>query len=114
LLPKLARQRGAREIGPDDMPDLVTFADASDPCTVTKVDPRDLAASFGPRVRLRRAAVEVTGDPVTEGAIEQRLPWLREMQGSYAAPGAPCTSPAGPTGRHSFKLRPADSHPLLY
>jgi hypothetical protein len=43
------------------------------------VDPRDLAASFGAGVRLRRAAIEVTGDPVTEDVIERRLPWLRDL-----------------------------------
>lgn len=80
-LGRLARRRGAREIGPGDLPDLVTFGDASDPRTVWEVDPRDLAASFGPGVRLRRAAIEVTGDPVTEGAIERRLPWLKGMEG---------------------------------
>lgn len=119
LLPRLARQRGAREIGPDDMPDLVTFADASDPRTVAEVDPRDLAASFGPGVRLRRTVVEVTGDPVTNGAIEQRLPWLRRMEGrslagTYATPGAPCTGLAGSIGRLSFKMGPADGFLLLY
>lgn len=80
LLSHLSRQRGAREIEPGDLPDLVTFEEASDPRSVKEVDPRDLAASFGPGVRLRRAAIEVTGDPVTEDAIERALPWLRGMR----------------------------------
>jgi hypothetical protein len=76
-LGRLERQRGAREIGPHDLPRLVTFADAAKPWTVKQVDPRDLAASFGPSVRLRRATIEVTGDWPTEGAVERALPWLR-------------------------------------
>jgi hypothetical protein len=80
-LGRLTRQRGPREIRPSDLPRLVTFEDVADPRSVKEVDPRDLAASFGPGVRLRRAAIEVTGDPVTEGDIERRLPWLRGMAG---------------------------------
>lgn len=86
-LSDLSRQRGAREIGPGDLPDLVTFGDAANPLTVREVSPRNLAASFGPGVRLRRAAIEVTGDPVTEGVIERRLPWLRGLTGNLAGEG---------------------------
>jgi hypothetical protein len=75
-LGRLEEQRGPREIGPDDLPRLVTFADAAKPWTVKQVDPRDLAASFGPGVRLRRVTIEVTGDWPAEGAIERALPWL--------------------------------------
>jgi hypothetical protein len=74
---------GPREIGPGDLPRLVTFDDASDPRTVKEVGPRDRAASFGAGMRLRRAAIEVTGDTVTEGAIERALPWLRGMNKGY-------------------------------
>ena len=30
-VPRIAQMRGAREITPDDLPDLVTFADVNDP-----------------------------------------------------------------------------------
>lgn len=56
-----------------DYPLLVTFADPADPTSVQRVDPANLAASFGPGVTLKRITVEVTKDPVTTG-IEKRLP----------------------------------------
>jgi hypothetical protein len=57
---------------PNNYPLLVTFTDIRDPKTVAKVDPDDLAASFGPGVKLRRITVQITDDPVTTG-IEKRL-----------------------------------------
>lgn len=79
-LGRLERQRGSREIGPNDLPLLVTFADSANPKTVARVDPRDLEASFGSGVRLRRATIEVTSDRVTGRVIERALPWLRGME----------------------------------
>lgn len=76
-LGRLERLRGARELSTYDLPRLVTFADAAAPRTVAQVDPRDLAASFGPGTRLRRATIEVTSDRVTRGDVERALPWLR-------------------------------------
>ncbi|RNJ61730.1 MAG: hypothetical protein EDM03_15295 [Porphyrobacter sp. IPPAS B-1204] len=63
------------EVAPKDYPLLVTFGDMQDPTSVTRVDPANLAASFGPGVRLKRIMVEVTDDDVTMG-IEERLGWL--------------------------------------
>jgi hypothetical protein len=63
-------------LSPEQMPNLVTFADASDPTSLAWVDPRDLAATFGPGVTLAAATIEITNDPVTQG-LENRLPWLR-------------------------------------
>lgn len=54
-------------------PMLVRFGDIKDPKTVAKVDPDDLAGSFGPGFALRRMTVQLTDDPVTSG-IEKRLP----------------------------------------
>ncbi|MEO5707982.1 MAG: hypothetical protein ABIT10_02645 [Alteraurantiacibacter sp.] len=62
-------------------PMLVTFADLSDPTSVARVDPDDLAASFGEGVTLRRITMQLTSDPVTTG-IEQRLVWLANQRGS--------------------------------
>ena len=58
-------------------PMLVAFADISDPKSVERVAPGILAATFGPRVRLKRITVEITDDPVTTG-IEKRLGWLSD------------------------------------
>ena len=62
-------------------PMLVTFGNIDDPASVERVDPDDLAFTFGDGVSLKRITVQVTDDPVTTG-IEQRLGWLgniREM-----------------------------------
>jgi len=61
-------------------PMLVRFRDINDPTTVERVDPDDLAASFGEGVKLRRVTVQLTDDPVTEGIIKE-LPWLANQQG---------------------------------
>lgn len=62
-------------------PMLVTFADLDDPTSVARVDPDDLATSFGAGVRLKRITVQMTNDRVTTG-IEERLSWL----GTYPEP----------------------------
>jgi hypothetical protein len=66
------------EVRAADYPLLVTFADPADPTSVQRVDPANLAASFGPGVTLKRITVEVTKDPVTTG-IEKRLGWLGQF-----------------------------------
>lgn len=53
-------------------PMLVTFADDSNPKSVERVVAGNLAATFGPGVRLRRITVAVTDDSVTSG-VEKRL-----------------------------------------
>lgn len=62
-------------VKPDSYPMLVTFGDIDDPTSVERVDPDDLAATFGEGVKLKRITVELTDDPVTTG-IEERLGWL--------------------------------------
>ena len=72
----------AKAAGPKDVPFLVlpttvTFADLTDPTTMTLVDPRDLAASFGPGYALKSATIEITDEPASRG-IETILPWLKD------------------------------------
>ncbi len=64
------------------LPLLVTFDDISDPITVRKVNPRDLAATFGPGVSLTAITVEKTAERVTEGRVGKLLGWL----GPYPEP----------------------------
>src|SRR5690606_12946635 len=47
---------------PGECPYLVRFRDISDPRTVEAVDPENLAVTYGPGVRLRRATIELTDD----------------------------------------------------
>lgn len=61
----MERNKLAGALLPRDYPMLVTFRDPTDPQTVERVDPDDLAATFGPGVTLRRITVQMTDDPVT-------------------------------------------------
>ena len=67
--------RLGRDFRMSGYPMLVTFGDIRDLTSVERVDPDDLAASFGEGVSLKRITVEMTDDPVTTG-IEKRLGWL--------------------------------------
>ena len=60
---------------PTAYPMLVTFKDIADPKTVERVDPDNLAATFGKGYALKRITMQLTDDPVTVG-IEKRLVWL--------------------------------------
>jgi len=62
-------------------PMLVRFIDIADPTTVEKIDPDNLAATFGEGVKLKRITVQITDDPLTTG-IEKRLGWLPDQRGS--------------------------------
>jgi hypothetical protein len=75
----------------DLLPMLVRFRDLNNPASVELVQPNDLAAAFGPGVRLKKATITITDDPVTTG-IEHKLPWLPGLQTALAGktprPGA--------------------------
>ena len=66
----------------DGLPILVTFGDITDPTSVQRVDPTDLAASFGPSVDLKAVTLEITDEPVTVGRVDAVLGWL----GPYPEP----------------------------
>ncbi len=64
-------------------PTLVTFDDVTDPKTVRRVDPEDLAASFGPGVRLKAVTLAVTKEAVTKGRVAEVLGWLCNLTKNY-------------------------------
>jgi hypothetical protein len=66
----------------DNYPLLVRFADPDDPKSVQRIDPENMAASYGPGVRLRSITVERTTDPPGPNIILQRLKWLKNHRGS--------------------------------
>lgn len=75
-------------------PTLVTFDDITDPKTVRRVDPEDLAASFGPGVSLKAVTLEVTKAPVTEGKVEGLVDffnWPQERWSKYACEAYRCS-----------------------
>lgn len=75
LLYRIQDTRGPIDVPLERLPLLVRFRNLNDPATAERVDPFNLAASFGSGVKLLRATIEMTNDPVTTG-IEQKLPWL--------------------------------------
>ena len=75
----IPKQTEPVELTGDAVPLLVTFTDITDPTTVTRVDPTNLAASFGPGVSLTSVTLAVTEEPVTEGRVEAVLPWLEAV-----------------------------------
>lgn len=81
-------------VDPDFYPMLVTFGDLDDPTSVARVDPGDLAATFGQGVRLKRITVELTDVPVTTG-IEERLAWLDASFKGYSKDEFPRGFPVG-------------------
>ena len=103
---QIRKLSGKRELPLTSLPLLVRFRDLNDPMTAEKVDPIDIASSFGAGTRLVRATLEIvptglwplnsfgiTGEPITKG-IEQRLAWFKALRGKYlhgggSARGAP-------------------------
>jgi hypothetical protein len=79
VLPKTYPDQGHLRDDPA-RPMLVRFRDIIDPTTVERVDPDDLAASFGEGVKLRRITIQLTDDPITTGII-RTLPWLKHQRG---------------------------------
>lgn len=72
---RLSTQRGVMPVAPRDLVALATFRDNLDPRTARELRPDNLAAAFGPGVRLKRVTIEVTSDPISTG-ITRILPWL--------------------------------------
>lgn len=65
-------------------PLLVTFEDIDNPASVEKVDPDDLAGSFGPGVSLKRITLVITDEQVTRGKVENVLGWLETHSGYFS------------------------------
>ncbi len=60
-------------------PMLVRFRDINDPASVEKVDPDNLAASFGTGYAIHSIVAEITDDPVTTG-IGSRFVWWKKYR----------------------------------
>ena len=100
---ELNRIKPKAEMLLNDLPMLVRFRDPKDQTSIERVDPSDLSASFGSGVKLKRATVEITDDPVTK-TIGARLPWLAK---DMYAPRLLTTPP-------NWGLRPLSETPLVY
>ena len=75
ILTDLSKYKGSSDIKPADLPDLVTFADITEPKSVMLVDRNDLEAILGPGVRWKSVELALTDEPVTSG-IEAKLLWV--------------------------------------
>jgi hypothetical protein len=80
LFPKIMRFRGVREVPRDHHPLLVTFTDISDPKTVQKVEPGNLAATFGPGVALGKITLEITEEDMTNGEVRKMIDWWCDLR----------------------------------
>lgn len=93
----LGRATGKADVPAELMPFMVRFRDVNDPKSVERVDSDNLAASFGPGVRLYKAKIEIvpsgwwplnvfaaTGTPLTTG-IEKQLLWLPKLRSEGGA-----------------------------
>jgi len=65
-----------------DCPLMVRFGDINDPASVQKIDPKNLAASFGEGVKLRSVRVEITDGPYSR-KIDEKLPWLKHTNNNF-------------------------------
>jgi hypothetical protein len=79
-------------------PMFVRFRDIDDPNSVERVDPQDLAESFGSDAWLKRVSVEITDAPLTTG-IRKKLRWLDALRGGYL--NGASTSRTAPLGLHA-------------
>jgi hypothetical protein len=103
---QLETLRVARAVPRDRYPLLAIFDDIADPRTVRRVDPDNLAATFGPGVSLRRITLEITDEKVTKGKIKSLLPWLDWSREQFLAFGngeTPLRIPREAISRISFK-----------
>ena len=62
---------------------LARLRDPRDPATAERVDPTNLAATFGSGVRLVRVTAQITNDPLAPTTIENKLPWSSHAARHY-------------------------------
>ena len=86
--------------GPAGLPTFVTLTDPNDPKSAHVLSPDEFGQVFGPKVRLQKAWIEMTTDPITKG-IESKLPWLAHTERYRTNPTNPFTSTLS-FGRHLF------------
>lgn len=75
LIPKM---QGVVTIRPNNYPILVTFSNIDNPKTVRRVDPNNIAASFGTAFSLQKITLEITDAPATYGHIKRVLDWIND------------------------------------
>ena len=79
VLRTLRSEKPSTELEIEQLPMLVTFSNLSDPKSVRKVNPYNLAATFGSGIKLDNVKLEITDEPVTKGAVDPVLRWLSDV-----------------------------------
>ena len=74
VLDRLPKIRETRVLPRELYPMFVTFDDISDPASVKRVDPANLAATFGPGHSLNKVTLSITDEPGTKGSFEKVFP----------------------------------------
>jgi len=82
VLPRYFPSAGRGYLPESGYPLLVRFRDASDYRTLERVDPDNLASSFGSGVTLRKITVQITQDK-PERKVLRYLPWLPHVKGCF-------------------------------
>ena len=83
-LDRLAWRKPVADAPLKRLPMLARLRNPLDPVAAERVDPTNLAATFGRGVRLVRVTAQITDDPLPPPTIENKLPWIRTLQGSIA------------------------------
>jgi hypothetical protein len=83
-LDRLAWRKPVADAPLKRLPMLARLRNPLDPATAERVDPSNLAATFGSGVRLVRVTAQITDDPLAPPMIENKLPWIPTLQGSIA------------------------------
>jgi hypothetical protein len=73
-------QSGVRNVPLEKLPLLVRLGNVQDRNAAQRVDPFDLTAAFGPGVKLVRATLEVTSDPISPTPSNWPS-WLKDQKG---------------------------------
>lgn len=66
---------------PDRYPILVSFHSLSQPDSVMRVTPENMATTVGHGISVVSITLSVTDEPVSSGHIDELLPWLDRYQG---------------------------------
>jgi hypothetical protein len=94
----LARRRDIIDIPFSGLPMLARFGDIRNPGSLEQVNPDELAAKFGPGVKLVRATLAITDAPTSSG-IDARLSWLKGLNERDFSDGGPLA----PQGKAAFQ-----------
>lgn len=65
VVQQLEQETGSIDIPLDRLPMLVRFRNIEDQMSIEEIEPDEFAATFGPGVKLLRARLELTRDPIT-------------------------------------------------